>query len=42
MVNVDYVFKWVLAIANSKNDAEIVFKLFKTIIFRDLEGLRFL
>ncbi|CAA7056271.1 unnamed protein product [Microthlaspi erraticum] len=36
LVAVDYVSKWVEAIAAPTNDAKVVLKLFKTIIFREL------
>ena len=34
LVAVDYVSKWVEAIASPTNDAKVVLKLFKTIVFR--------
>ena len=39
LVSVDYVSKWVKAIGSPTNDATVVIKLFKSIIFRDLEFL---
>ena len=39
LVAVDYVSKWVEAIASPTNDARVVTKIFKTIIFHGLEYL---
>ena len=39
LVAVDYVSKWVEAVAFPTNDASVVSMLFKSIIFRDLEFL---
>src|ERR1043165_4247137 len=33
LVAVDYVFKWIEAVASLTNDAQVVIKLFKNIIF---------